>query len=133
MDHLSFGKRSCLWSVFIGYCVLLVYLSHQPGDPDYVAPFEHWDKLVHVIEYAVFAILLVLALSTVHEKRVPWIVLSLTLLFAISDEIHQSFVPFREASVGDILADLLGACAGALLLWSVRSRQSRSKGPETSD
>jgi len=36
-------------------------------------------------------------------------------LYGISDEIHQSFVPFREAEVADVIADMLGAASGVLL------------------
>ena len=36
-------------------------------------------------------------------------------LYGISDEVHQSFVPFREAEVADVIADMLGAASGVLL------------------
>ena len=38
----------------------------------------------------------------------------LTVLYGISDEFHQSFVPSRDASVLDVLADLAGALLGIL-------------------
>ncbi len=38
----------------------------------------------------------------------------LTVLYAVSDELHQSFVPGRHASVWDVMIDALGA---ALALW----------------
>ena len=36
-------------------------------------------------------------------------------LYGISDEIHQSFVPFREAEVADAIADMIGALSGVCL------------------
>ena len=36
-------------------------------------------------------------------------------LYGISDEIHQSFVPFREAEVADVVADMIGALCGVCL------------------
>jgi VanZ family protein len=36
-------------------------------------------------------------------------------LYGISDEIHQSFVPFREAEVADVIADTIGAFSGVYL------------------
>ncbi len=36
-------------------------------------------------------------------------------LYGISDEIHQSFVPFREADVADVIADTIGAFCGVYL------------------
>jgi VanZ family protein len=38
--------------------------------------------------------------------------------YAISDEVHQLFVPYRTADVRDVLADLVGASL-ALLVWGV--------------
>jgi len=37
---------------------------------------------------------------------------SLSILYGISDEIHQYFVPFRYSSVMDVVADGLGASLG---------------------
>ncbi len=34
----------------------------------------------------------------------------ISLLYSISDEIHQLFVPLRDASIGDIFTDSLGIC-----------------------
>jgi len=41
---------------------------------------------------------------------VGWI---LSLIYGITDEIHQSFVPMRDASVFDAFADGRGSFAGA--------------------
>ncbi len=34
--------------------------------------------------------------------------------YGLSDEIHQAFVPTREADVWDVLADSLGACLATI-------------------
>ena len=41
----------------------------------------------------------------------------LGVLYASSDEIHQAFVPNRDARVLDVLIDSAGAVAGMGLLW----------------
>ena len=43
----------------------------------------------------------------------------LSSLYGISDEIHQSFVPYRTADVMDALADIIGSAfgVGVLSLW----------------
>ena len=49
-------------------------------------------------------------------------------LYGISDEIHQSFVPFRDAEVADVIADILGAFSGVYLyqlLMAVREDRKR--------
>ena len=83
-------------------------------------------KTAHVLEYAVLAPLLWWARRRpVRGDLRPWrgaeaaFALGLAVLFAASDEWHQSFVPSREARVGDVLIDAAGAVAGLAGLWSL--------------
>jgi VanZ family protein len=47
-------------------------------------------------------------------------------LYAVTDEIHQAFVPTRNASPVDVLIDAVGAAIAMLLLAAVhRSRKRR--------
>ncbi len=52
-------------------------------------------------------------------KKSPWLALGMCLLYAISDEIHQSFVPGRSPRVTDVGIDTLGSLLGLLptMLW----------------
>jgi len=43
--------------------------------------------------------------------------------YAITDEIHQAFVPGRQAQATDVLIDTLGAAIGLLLLWTFGRRR----------
>jgi VanZ family protein len=56
-----------------------------------------------------------------------WLPAVFTILFGISDEFHQMFVPSRDASVLDILADSVGAAAGTMVALFI----SRFTGPVT--
>jgi len=91
-------------------------------------------KGAHFTEYAVLAILLWHALWKPRwgDQR-PWswpvagFALLLTGLYALSDEIHQSFVPMRTGSGWDVLVDTAGALTGLLLAaaayhWLARRR-----------
>jgi len=81
-------------------------------------------KCAHLTEYGFCAILVwrVLRKNTRHERR-PWnwreARWAWLIVFACAcmDEIHQSFVPGRGASVHDVLLDMLGATLALLLLW----------------
>ena len=61
----------------------------------------------------------------------PWrwskagLVLALVALYAASDEIHQAFVPSRDASVRDVLLDTTGGALGLLCLWAVGCLRKR--------
>ena len=65
-------------------------------------------KGAHATEYAVLAFLILLAMD-----RKKWAVsFAITTLYAVSDEIHQLFIPGREGKVMDVLIDSMGAIAG---------------------
>ena len=77
-----------------------------------------WDlvlrKLAHAAEYAVLGALLVRAL------RRPLPAWGLAVLYAISDEVHQTFVAGRRGAPLDVLVDAAGAAVGiaAWLRWA---------------
>ena len=89
-------------------------------------------KCVHVIEYAVLALLLWRALRSLPILRTKTLmvfgaVLLGCAMLAASDEFHQSFVASRTASLHDVLIDVCGALIGILLcLMFGRRRLTRS-------
>ena len=89
---------------------LIFWSSSQPSDV--IPVFGLVDKLVkksgHVLGYALLALSYWFALGT-GDKRL-WRVWLLTIAYAATDEVHQSFVPGRFASAWDVLIfDNLGA------------------------
>ena len=54
------------------------------------------------------------------------VILSVVLssLYGVSDEIHQYFVPFREADLLDVLADTLGSIMGVYIYQAIVGRTS---------
>jgi VanZ family protein len=72
-------------------------------------------KAAHLAEYAVLAILILRALVPARSKAGRGALLTawaLAVLYAVTDEIHQSFVPGRTAAALDVLIDGLGAMLG---------------------
>jgi len=81
----------------------------------------------HVFVYAVLAFLVVRALAH-HLDYLPrlfWIAFAVTLLYGISDEIHQVFVPGRGFQYLDILMDGVGALIGLGVYASLRLIQAQ--------
>ena len=77
-------------------------------------------KAGHVTEYGVLAFLLWRAIS--RERGWPaWPSLGgafvLSLLYAISDEFHQTLVPGRSGRLADVGFDVLGALLALGLVW----------------
>ena len=55
-------------------------------------------------------------------KKAPWLALGMCILYGITDEIHQSFVPGRASRVFDVGIDTMGALLG-LLPVMIRGRR----------
>ena len=83
-------------------------------------------KCAHATEYAILGVLLCKRLSM--EK---WgAALLFAALYAVTDEVHQYFVPGRSCQITDMLIDTAGAAAGILLFCGalyLRRRQNRSQ------
>ncbi|MEL3901393.1 MAG: VanZ family protein [Treponema phagedenis] len=93
---------------------LIFFLSSQSQLPASSNSVWGMDKLLHIAAFGTFAFTL-----SFWFKRESWykktvklavIVIGITALYGLSDEVHQYFVPNRSSSVYDLLADITGAC-----------------------
>lgn len=90
-------------------------------------------KLGHWSEYFILSLLLFRAFEGQkrNEWKKSWAIwtLILVLFYALSDELHQAFVPSRSALFSDSLLDFLGgSCA---VLWKYLSRNRRPEARST--
>ena len=78
-------------------------------------------KLAHFSIYAVIGFLLMSLMSTYKIKQKNRIAISaiIGLLYAISDEIHQAFVPGRGPLVSDVLIDFSGVIMGIFIAYII--------------
>ena len=109
------------WVPVALYAGAIFYLSAQSHPEEQLPSFllkDVSDKVLHAVEYAVLGGLCYRAFRWGVSGQVA----SHALLFAIvtaslygmTDEGHQFFVPFRESSWQDWVADTAGAVIGAL-------------------
>lgn len=108
------------WNQFLG-----LHLS-----PDRLLSAHHvLRKLAHFGEFFILGLLLHQALSSVRVpgSRMVW-VLALGMAYALSDELHQIFVPTRGASLRDSLLDSSGVLASQIWL-AARGWRSRRVSP----
>jgi len=86
--------------------------------------FDMQDKFYHVIEYAILGYLLRRALvyqgNNYIHTHAGWLTIVLGSLYAISDEIHQSFVPGRFAGVDDVIADVIGVALVVFIYFAIK-------------
>jgi VanZ family protein len=89
-----------------------------------------FDKLQHLLVYAAFACAAGLWASPAFWKRRPLVALLLAALagsaYGAIDEVHQYFVPGRDCSAGDWLADTLGALCGAAGIMALMARRRQA-------
>ena len=111
---------------------LIVYLSSVP-DLAIVKAGSKADQilsnLAHIPAYGILTFMWLKSFNdfTRHKSRALIIgaVLVGLFLFSITDEIHQSFVPGRTASVMDVGLDLLGILIGLALSEAVLKGEAR--------
>jgi VanZ family protein len=105
---------------------LIFYLSAQPDLPQ---PQVGWAGLLisNGAHAFVFGVLVILWARALAERPRGWaIAFVLTMLYALSDEAHQAFVPGRQPDLVDLLFDGIGAVL-ALGLWAWWLRLSRER------
>lgn len=104
-----------------------------PGTSEETLNLVHFfvRKGAHFTEYAVLALLAarVFLSSSQTPLRRHWFTCSLALvvLYALSDEFHQTFVPSRTGSIYDSMIDITGGLTALLLLMLWRKGKARRK------
>lgn len=78
-------------------------------------------KIAHAGEFGVLAILIARGLGA-DGKGAYLKAAVLAILYAVSDEIHQRFVPGRVASPIDVLIDSFGAILGLIIFYKIKNR-----------
>lgn len=110
------------WGPVAGYAGLIFYLSAQSHpDEDLPSLFGSLnDKILHAMEYAGLGGLCYRAFCRGASGRLAAHALFLAILtaslYGVTDEVHQLFVPLRESSWQDWLADLAGSALGAVAM-----------------
>ncbi len=109
----------------------IFFLSHQPGDSFSLPTLPGFDKMAHMFVYGILAATVLFAFGERQKKMKAWKVVLLTvvfcLLYGISDEFHQSFVPGRFVSIYDVVADCVGAAMTCALWLGWRKRISMTR------
>lgn len=112
------GSRQALrpawrWLPVLAWMGLVFYVSSRSQLPSsHGALGDAVSYGGHFAEYAVLGGLLRWALG----GRVSLLALAVAVFYGLSDEFHQSFVPGRDASVFDFLADVSGSAFGVAVL-----------------
>ena len=121
-------EAASYWLPPLCLCILIFMISARPA-PEAMPGFRFADKLLHAIVYCSLSILLLRAFLlgglSIRLRLAALAAFCVASLYGVSDEIHQYFIPSRTASVGDALADILGAAMGTIAMWIILGRVRR--------
>jgi len=128
-DHFTEESgRSSLWLAAISWSFSILYmffifsLSGRPHPPAASSFIDRWNFLLHLLAYCPLGFLFGWSLdSSGVRRRIVFYGCLLGLAYAISDELHQSFVPGRGASLRDVIADGIGSFLGSYAFRAVAS------------
>ena len=118
-----------LWGPVLAH-MALIFAASSRSDTSAV-PSAIPDKVVHFAVYALLGVLILRAVAGGRQAGVTWsgVLVSIVIatLYGITDEWHQSFVPNRTPDVMDVVADLAGASAGAIVTAGVTRLRASSR------
>ena len=80
-------------------------------------------KLAHFTEYLILGTLVINMFTKNNAKKTYLLSILLCIIYAISDEIHQLFVPGRACQIKDILIDSVGSITGIYLFKLLKKRK----------
>ncbi|WP_428910083.1 VanZ family protein [Niallia sp. Krafla_26] len=109
------------------YMIVIFILSSMPADA--VVELPRWDSLIkeslHLVEFGILYILLFLAALTIKEvsPRLNLILILISSLYGLSDEVHQYFVPYRSATVIDLIKDVIGVLVASWIVFGAYQRK----------
>lgn len=156
--HIMFKSKLVSWSAVIVWMALIFFLSHQPatdsrelssGITEFILAAvekaspearEHVDMLHHIVRknahFMIYLILGAMALNALKRSGVRGykssvFAIGICVLYAMSDELHQLFVPGRSGEIKDVLIDSSGSAFGIViyaLVGKLFTRKKRSEG-----
>lgn len=117
------------WFPLYLYSALIFFFSSL-SKPPFHPPFLFGDKLFHTVEYTLFGYLVARAFknseSPAFKINFRFFALLSGLVYGLSDEFHQLFVPNRQADIWDVGFDVLGTFLGVMLMSKVASFKKRA-------
>jgi VanZ family protein len=115
-------------AVWMGLIFALSAQPHLPSVPNGLLDLL-FKKGAHFSAYALLGALFWRALGW-RWRAWGWAWV-LAVLYACTDEWHQSFVAGRHPAVADVIIDACGAATALLIAWSSRRRTTKDEGRRT--
>ncbi|MEI6634082.1 MAG: VanZ family protein [Chlamydiota bacterium] len=106
------------------WAVLMFIGATAKSQPSVCLLFPQEDKVIHFVEYAIFAFLLYRMFIHSSKTRVITMAAAYTAIVAVAYggalELYQAFLPYRECSALDFMANCAGVAFTLGLCWRPR-------------
>lgn len=107
------------WLPFYLYAGFIFYVSGISRPPLVRIEIPFFDKVLHIGEYAIFAILASRSFRNSSRKaffeNFKILAVLISIIYGISDEFHQAFIPERDCNFFDVLSDSIGGILGVFI------------------
>lgn len=122
-------KKILPWLPSLCWMAIIFYLSGRTGSQlSSIFPFLSDFNWGHFLAFFILSVLYYYALAkTTSLRSIPFWTVFLCLLYGLTDEYHQSFVPSRTPELSDIANDIIGAALGAAVIHLYMKKHRRVK------
>lgn len=107
-------------------CMIIIFiLSSMTGSElKKVFPFIPDFNWGHLAAYFILTLTYYYAFNHwLSKPRIFFIIIIVSLIYGITDEFHQYFVPSRVPDVNDLIADVVGASIASFILFLIWKRK----------
>lgn len=109
------------WLPSLVWLVVIFLFSNHPTISTSVVNWQDFllKKTAHFVEYFILSLLLFRSLNQttrLSKFKVVTVSFFFSVIYALSDEYHQSFVPGRGPHIRDVFIDTLGAATAQILI-----------------
>ena len=116
----------------IGWAVLIFVASSIPNASLPPIGIEYEDKWIHLLIYGVFGFLVARSFFIQAKSRWMWqyfwlFSIAIGVVYGITDEFHQRFVPGRYPEILDAVADAVGSILGVMIFLLISKKRWRGK------
>lgn len=140
-------KKIIKWSLLIIWMLIIFSFSNQPNSGEVTHSFIEnllpiiktnslidtlnfiIRKLAHIMEYLILAFLSISLLKeyTKQEKTILLSTLIFCILYALTDEYHQSLVAGRTSTIKDVFIDTIGVIITLITELIIQRKTNRTK------
>jgi hypothetical protein len=111
------------WIIVILISMIIFYISSLTFKPGISGGFPWKAIAYHFYAFLFLSVFLLISLTKGKNKGLIFPSIIIAILYAISDEVHQIFVPGRFFALSDILTDSAGILFATLIYIGLRFRE----------